>query len=264
MFQCNLCGYGQSSGIRIEGLPLIPLYKCKQCGLIAIAESIKMPEYTRDYFKNYSEEKDYLTKQKSKALSSKQFLGLLSPSSGRLLEIGCATGFLLEQARIYGWKPEGVEISDWARKYAEDTFGFKMHKHIPYDGDYNAVVMLNTIEHLPDPKGTLEQIHNIMNSKGRLLITTPNFRITHPQYVCPEHRFYFTIKTLRRLLEKTGFEIVHLRCPYLTRKVDVGIKSIKIKKKLVGNPVTKMVYKFVKKIDNSRFGSTIEVVCKPK
>jgi len=248
--------------------------KCKNCGLIFLDPKTPMPKYGKDYFKNYSGgKKSYLKKQESKALSSKHFLDLLEAYLDpkyqdvkkylpNLLEIGSAVGFFLKEASSMGWIAEGVEISDWARNYSNEKLGFKTYKQIPKKKKYDAVVMLNTIEHLQDPKSALNQIYILLNKNGLLLITTPNFRLPKPSYVCPEHRFYFNIKTIERLLQDTGFRIVHFRCPYLTRKIDSKIKNVKIKKKLIKNPITKLVYKTIKKFDNTRFGSTIEIIAK--
>lgn len=268
MIKCNLCGHKQFEQYHLK--EDITILQCKNCYLGFLNPTIPMPKYGKDYFRKYTcGKKSYLQKQESKALSSKHFLNLLTQRlffskddskalRPRLLEIGCAAGFFLKEAKKLGFIPEGVEVSDWARKYAKNK-GFKVYKNIPKRGKYDAIVMLNTIEHLQDPKGALKKVLKLLTKNSSLLITTPN-NFPKFKYICKEHRFYFDTRTIAKLLQDTGFNIVHFRCPYLTRKIDSTITNVKFKKKLVKNPFTTLVYKTVKKFDNTRFGTTMEII----
>ena len=84
---------------------------------------------------------------------------------------------------------------------------------------FDAVTMNHVIEHLPDPSGTLQEVKRILKDGGRLVLTT-----THTQswgHRCfqqdwigldfPRHLYMHTMKSLKRLVQQAGFEVVFLR-----------------------------------------------------
>ena len=79
-------------------------------------------------------------------------------STGTLLDVGCATGFFLDEARQSGWQVRGCEVSEWAATYAQRRFGLDVVMApfpTPLLGPqrYDAVTFLNVFEQLPDPHG---------------------------------------------------------------------------------------------------------------
>jgi SAM-dependent methyltransferase len=147
-------------------------------------------------------------------------------ASGRLLELGCAYGFFLSEAQRT-FEAQGIEISTDAVAYCrsqglnveqgELTKDF-IHKHARFD----AAVMLDVIEHLPDPEQTLRRLHQLLTPGGHIIITTgdwdsllsramgASWRLMTP----PQHLFFFSRKTLRMLLERIGFEVLEIRRPW--------------------------------------------------
>ena len=95
---------------------------------------------------------------------------------GRILDVGCATGFLLDQARKQGWEVYGVELSAWAVDYAKNklqlpniTQGSLKDANYP-DNFFDVVVLKDVIEHLTDPKETLEQIRHVLKPAGIIVL----------------------------------------------------------------------------------------------
>ena len=86
--------------------------------------------------------------------------------------------------------------------------------------------MFEVIEHLTNPLDVLQKINDILRVGGDLIITTPN--ISNPTFsllkekwpaIHPEtHNFYFSPNTLKRMCEKTGFELVSLQKKHILRK----------------------------------------------
>ena len=72
---------------------------------------------------------------------------------------------------------------------------------------------MTTIEHIPDPRGTLEALHRLMKPGAILIIATHDIQGLWPRIVAskwrhlnvPEHVHFFSKNTLKRLLENTGF-----------------------------------------------------------
>jgi len=80
-------------------------------------------------------------------------------------------------------------------------------------GYFDMVTMVLTIEHVPSPKGVLESIHHLMKPGAILIVTTHDIGGLWPRIIkgkwrhlnAPEHLYFFTKNTLKRLLENTGF-----------------------------------------------------------
>ena len=151
-------------------------------------------------------------------------LNLLSRlgKQGRLLDVGCATGYLLEAAQAHGWVPHGVEYAAWAAGIAQKKFGQEAifngtleQCHFP-ENFFDAIVMSDLIEHVRSPQETLLKASRLLREDGLLLIVTPDTasishhlmgkRWTHYK---PEHFFYFNRRSFQYLASKCGWEIIH-------------------------------------------------------
>jgi hypothetical protein len=81
------------------------------------------------------------------------------------------------------------------------------------EGSFDLVVLCHVLEHLSDPKATLEEIRRLLKPGGRLAVSVPNFsswqaRLMGPAWFhldLPRHLFHFPAHGLRRLLEQAGF-----------------------------------------------------------
>jgi 2-polyprenyl-3-methyl-5-hydroxy-6-metoxy-1,4-benzoquinol methylase len=147
---------------------------------------------------------------------------LPSPSPGtRLLDCGAATGFLLEVARDLGYEPYGLELSEFGAGAIADKLGAD---HVfcgelqdarfagVAPGEFRVVTMCDYLEHVRDPRRTLELARTWLGTGGSLAITTPDAaspsrRVlgtgwTHYKL---EHLFYFSKRNLERLLRDVGF-----------------------------------------------------------
>ncbi len=158
---------------------------------------------------------------------------------GRLLDVGCSFGYLIEVANARGWRVDGVEIS---RKVYEKYIGDKAIALNVFNGRledagyeskfFDVVTMFDLIEHLADPAGTLEEVARVIKSGGLLVLETPRqeslfklaahavFRLTggrvkflirgaynkHPG----GHRLGFTRKSILKLLAQKGFAPVRV------------------------------------------------------
>jgi cyclopropane fatty-acyl-phospholipid synthase-like methyltransferase len=138
--------------------------------------------------------------------------------SGRLLEVGCAYGFFLDEAaRCFDVR--GVELADHARESCRAR-GLRVAASIDDEqvrsaAPYDAVVMLDVIEHLPDPAGTLKEVAQMVRPGGRIVLTTGDFgafmaRAMGPRWrlmTPPQHLWFFTVDALSRCLRSAGFEV---------------------------------------------------------
>lgn len=156
----------------------------------------------------------------------------------RLLDIGAGYGDFLRFMKTNGWETQGLEISRVTHAMVRDK-GMLNIKH----GSINEILRLgfkpssvitlnNVLEHLRDPKGTLDVIrNNLLLSRGIILIIVPNdFNILQAllmktvlksnkknQYywvVPPDHLNYWSLKTMKKFLKKCGFKILHLNVDF--------------------------------------------------
>jgi SAM-dependent methyltransferase len=98
----------------------------------------------------------------------------------RLLELGCGLGHLIGLLQD-DFKCVGIDLADYSIEQtklnapkseayvmsADDLSAFK-------DGEFSVVVGLHLVEHLPDPQGTIRQVHRILKPGGLFLYATPN------------------------------------------------------------------------------------------
>jgi len=140
---------------------------------------------------------------------------------GALLDVGCATGFLLEAADRRGWEPHGVELSPYASRVAQRRFGAsqvacgRLEDATFPDGFFAAVTMTDLIEHVPDPVGTARGAHRLLRPGGVLCLSTPKVGClsyhlmgSHWTQYKSEHLQYFSPAAATRLLTRVGFGVV--------------------------------------------------------
>lgn len=223
-WQCFICG--ANSAYLWTKKTGYNLYKCRQCGLIFIYpapdyESI----YSADYFTGAQSGFGYVNYENDKSAMVSVFNLYLDKMEsyiskrGKLLDIGAATGSFLEEAIRRGWQGVGVEISDYAASKARqkqfDVRTGKLEEMRYKNGSFDAITLLDTLEHLANPGEIIQLIYNLLKPSGIIVINTPNARSFFAKlmgkrwhlFVPPEHIFYFNLGNLIELLEKSGFKI---------------------------------------------------------
>jgi SAM-dependent methyltransferase len=139
---------------------------------------------------------------------------------GRVLDVGCWVGWLLVAARERGWDGVGVEPSDWAARVARAEHGLRVH-HTTLDelpeGPFDAIVLGDVIEHLPDPARALSVLRGRLRPGGVLVLMIPDAgsrvaRVLGRRWwsVIPTHVQYFTRRSIATLLHREGLEPMHV------------------------------------------------------
>lgn len=136
---------------------------------------------------------------------------------GRLLDVGCGPGFLLETARERGWNAVGVDPSPFSVEAARRN-GFEAHQGMLEDlalepSSFDAVALLQVVEHLTDPRPLLRACRSLLRPGGALLVATPNprsllARVKRERFnywIPPMHCAWYTPDALDRLLRSCGF-----------------------------------------------------------
>jgi methionine biosynthesis protein MetW len=147
----------------------------------------------------------------------------------RLLDVGCGTGNLIGVARGRCAAVHGCDVSEVAVHAAcsRGVIGVCADLNggaLPYRSrTFDCATCLEVIEHVVDPLQLLRELHRVLRSAGRLIMTTPNIRYvrnvarlvwggefphtTTDTFVWGGgHLHYFTRRDLGGLLVKAGFE----------------------------------------------------------
>ena len=98
----------------------------------------------------------------------------------KILEIGCAHGGFVAMLRQAGFDATGLELSPSIVRLAAETFQVPIltgpiedQSIAPHSLD--AIVMMDVLEHLPDPLGTLGRCFELLKPDGILLVQTPAY-----------------------------------------------------------------------------------------
>jgi len=239
---CLGCG-----GRRLEPLPLryefrglFPAVECRDCDLRflkvqpaseALGELYRPPYFERD-FRCGRSATDYFREEafrdENRALLD-DFAHLRTP--GRLLEIGCAGGWLLKHAQERGWEARGVELSAEAVEHAR-KLGLDVHQgdlagaRFP-DSFFDLVYMGDVLEHVPDCRAVLAEVVRVLKPAGFAYLRGPvttnslarrlalrGYKLAGRPIVLrepPYHLWEFTPRSLARLFRAAGLVPVRLR-----------------------------------------------------
>jgi 2-polyprenyl-3-methyl-5-hydroxy-6-metoxy-1,4-benzoquinol methylase len=176
---CCVCGSNKYK--KLYTVEYFTFYKCLNCktGQCVRNNGISESFYDQTYFDELNR---YWERREEFYKIFEEILGFISiySSSGRLLDIGCGIGLLLNVAKSHGYQVEGVEISDYAANFARTNLGLDVKNCSLQDAHYarssfDIVVINHVLEHLEDPKTTLEEIHRILKPNGLLVAGVPNF-----------------------------------------------------------------------------------------
>jgi 2-polyprenyl-3-methyl-5-hydroxy-6-metoxy-1,4-benzoquinol methylase len=159
--------------------------------------------------------------------SQMKLLALLD-RPGRVLDVGCSTGYLAERLQQHGATVVGLDVDERSAELArghcvEVHVGDVETMELPFEpGSFDAVVCGDLIEHLRDPQAMLVRLRPLLRPGGRLVLSTPNianwamrlgllfgrFRYTEWGILDKTHTHFFTRKTLRECLEAAGYRVV--------------------------------------------------------
>lgn len=207
--------------------------RCAACQLVFLdprpAESELERIYPPDYHAfDFSAERYGLVYRVRRRLEARRMLRWSAGSSAdaTVLDVGCGDGFHLDLLRRFGpsgWKLVGVEPDERAAHAARQR-GLEIHGTTVADAGITAAtvdfaVLIQTIEHVPDPVELLREIGNLLKPGGRLAIVTdnvgsPDFRIFGGRhwggYHFPRHWHLFERSTLEAAARAAGLDVIEI------------------------------------------------------
>ncbi len=151
-----------------------------------------------------------------------QDLKKLQITSGRILEIGCNTGFALVAFRKRDFDVTGVEKNPECSEYARSRYALRVFSdlsEIPKGEQFQVIFISHLLEHLVSINKFLMDIHRFTEVGSVLYVKTPNYssliakyalRGKWPGFIPLQHVWYFEKKTLTNLLSKHGYVPIRL------------------------------------------------------
>jgi len=144
-------------------------------------------------------------------------------AGGKLLDLGCALGFLLGVARDRGYAAWGLDLNESAVNEARREFGERVHAG-PLDAEafpgecFDVVTLIDVLEHVADPGALLSAVTARLSPGGVAVAVLPDTSSAvcrllgrrWPHYNA-EHLFYWSAANLRRFLEREGWRVLALR-----------------------------------------------------
>ena len=234
--QCALCVNGRTRALfEVDGALIVT---CDDCGLVRqdTRPLATAGLYDSDYYASDNPKGGYANYFLDSDVNRRTFRDRIRAIEqrygrrGRLLDVGCALGDFLLEAKASGWDVEGVEISSFAAQRARErglrvSAGRLEELDLP-ESSFDVITLYDSIEHLTDPVATLAAVRRLLVPGGIVHLVTPNVGGVQARllgrlwyhYKPGEHLFYFSPRTLRSALEAAGlaWNGWHRSASYLT------------------------------------------------
>jgi 2-polyprenyl-3-methyl-5-hydroxy-6-metoxy-1,4-benzoquinol methylase len=242
---CNLCG-SERFDVVLPALPAVDqalseryrsssddvcrdqVVRCLDCDLVYINPRPPVEAIHQGYAEAVDE--TYVSQAEGRLHAfrriARQISRLKPPAGGRLLDVGAAAGFFLAAAREQGWKVEGIELSSWLSAWAKEKLDLTIHTaplasgQFP-PGHFDVVTLFDVLEHVEDPKTTVRTVREILKDDGLFVLSYPDWGSIFARllkrrwwFLLSVHLYYFTRRTIRRLLEENGFEVIRMQRLY--------------------------------------------------
>jgi len=197
---------------------LFPVVRCLDCGFVFLNPRPDSREihryYSSAFYRATEQPEEALQLHRRKLDAMCRWLSHLPP--GRLLDVGCFKGEFMHEMVKRGWSAKGVEFSTVPENnYGVDIF-YGDVAALPSQPQYDATTLWAVLEHVADPRRTIEECARLTRPGGRLFILVPNFNSIPGRFLrhddVPRHLMMFTRSTLRRLLAECGFVVRRCVC----------------------------------------------------
>jgi SAM-dependent methyltransferase len=148
--------------------------------------------------------------------------------SARVLDLGCADGFVAEDLRRRGHHVTGVDVStrpgvkDRVDVFLEADLDEGLPLALADAAPFDVILAADVLEHVRDPEDLLREMHDVLAPDGRVLVSVPNFGHWYPRLRVASGRFdydrrgildrghvrFFTRRSFDRVLHRSGWHVL--------------------------------------------------------
>lgn len=227
---CPICDQDQARHLFTKDC--LAVVECRNCGLRYVNPRMSAQSLETNYIGHYypQEKIELIYTNAMDCLQMKERLAEIERQMhkrGRLLDVGCGIGTFLHLARERGWEIYGADPSESGVSFARDQYGLDIfcgnlfEANFP-DQYFDAITLYHVLEHVPQVNPFLEELRRILKQKtGCLAVEVPNAGSIKSRlqkedwpYVHPrDHLYYFSHRTLSKLLHKHGFNWIRAGKP---------------------------------------------------
>jgi len=219
--------------------------ECKKCGhRFTQSQNVKNhleSVYSDSYFyegkagyPNYLNEKELLQK------AGRKYATIISKYTevGKVIDIGCAAGFILKGFEDKGWQCSGIEPNESMASYGRNqlklniiTGGIESYQPVE---KYDLVTLIEVIGAFYDLDKAMVNISKLLNKNGLVLVESMDmnsivariFGKGWHEYCPPSVLHWFSDKTLNQLFEFYGFELISKGYPVKRIKINHAISIL--------------------------------------
>jgi SAM-dependent methyltransferase len=147
----------------------------------------------------------------------------------RILDVGCAAGYLGKTVRARGHYVVGIESNPTAagnpsRYYDDFHIADIETSTLPYRGEFDYILFADVLEHLRDPAAVLREFLPALKNSGKLIVSVPNvanwvirlslffghFDPADRGILDKTHLHFFTLRTLTKMMGEASCRILEV------------------------------------------------------
>ncbi len=208
------------------------VYSCDACQFV-FTQDIPSEEVIAHYYKapdyvSHSDTKKGLINSAYHLVRKKMILRKVklvekNHAVGRLLDVGCGTGYFAGAMKQKGWEVTGIEPSVSAAELARDKFGLDVMPsqklfELP-DKQYDIITLWHVLEHMGNLNDSMAQFSRLLKDDGVMIIAVPNvdsydankYKEYWAAFDVPRHVWHFSPETLNHLAQNHGFKITNIK-----------------------------------------------------
>ena len=205
------------------------LVRCRRCAFQYVNPRLRGDLILSGY--TQGEDPTYVSQLKARERTFARTLDEIERAAGRegrLLDVGTAAGAFVASARDQGWDAEGCEPNAWLADWGERHYGIRIRQgdllQQNYEnGTFDVITLWDVIEHTTNPRAVLERCRALLRPGGILVVNYPDIGSWIARamgrrwlFLTSVHLYYFNRRTIRLMLEKTGYAVERMR-PHVQR-----------------------------------------------
>jgi 2-polyprenyl-3-methyl-5-hydroxy-6-metoxy-1,4-benzoquinol methylase len=239
-----------------------PIIDCTECGrrftTIHDVNSHLSRVYSDDYFfegqdgyPNYLDEKDSLIKY------GMQYAKVIRRYSkpGKVLDVGCAAGFIMKGFEQSGWDCYGLEPNETMASYGRTELNLNITasglENYSSEIKFDLITIIQVIGSFYDVDKAIENVSKLLDQNGLVLVESWNmksiaarvFGKNWHEYCPPSVTNWYSKKTLIKLFDSHGFEIIGRGLP--SKRIGINHALSLVEKNTPQFPLKKNIVRFL-------------------